>query len=56
MVETVGEEPIFSVFRCILLTFTGSLGGLIAGINGGVVAGANLYLSDIFPDITIQNK
>jgi len=30
--------------------------GLITGYGGGIVAGAGLYLHEIFPEITIHDK
>ncbi len=40
----------------ILLAFTGSLGGLSVGYNCGIVAGACLYMDQVFSEVTLADK
>ena len=43
--------------RILLLAFTGALGGLSVGYNCGIVAGAVLYLDEVFArEVTIAEK
>jgi len=46
----------YNTQKVLLLAFTGSLGGLSVGYNCGIVAGACLYLDQVFSDVTLADK
>ena len=46
----------YNTHKVLLLAFTGSLGGLSVGYNCGIVAGACLYLDQVFSEVTLADK
>ena len=46
----------YNTQKVLLLAFTGSLGGLSVGYNCGIVAGACLYLDQVFSEVTLADK
>ncbi len=40
----------------MLLTFVGSFGGFLFGYDTGIIAGAQLYLKDTWPEITVIER
>jgi hypothetical protein len=55
--NTSGGKIHYNGKKIFLLTFTGSLGGLSVGYNCGIVAGACLYMDQVFSGaVTLADK
>eukprot|EP00347_Sterkiella_histriomuscorum_P022858 403336889 len=56
MSQQNANQSEFNTIRIVILGISGALGGLACGYGGGIVAGANLYMHEIFPEMTIYDK
>lgn len=55
--SSAGGKIHYNSKKIFLLTFTGSLGGLSVGYNCGIVAGACLYMDQVFSgQVTLSDK
>ena len=50
---TKEEDPKYDLCTIILFTAVGSIGGVLLGYDLGIIAGAQLYFKDTWPDITV---
>jgi hypothetical protein len=49
-------SSIYNMPRVVVMTLSGSLGGLSVGYNLGIVAAAMLYLDQVYDDLTTISK
>jgi len=49
--EMAAKKQIYNVHRVVVTTLSGAMGGLAVGYNLGVVAPAQLFLTEVYHDI-----
>ena len=53
---TENSKVTFNRRNIAIFTVAGTLGGASVGYHAGNVCAANLYMDELFPDVTIQDK